>query len=1131
MSLETDNLTALLPGLQKKGLSIRAQNGKLKVSGPPEIVQQSRKVLSARKEEILNYLSRPSPSDIQSHEPRPDYIPPSSPQLRLLFVQEIQPKSWVFNIPFALDLEGLLDIPALQASLDSLVQRHEVLRTSFHNRQGKFAQEIHGAASVPLEIKDYRNEADASEKVYAAAQHNATLPFNISEPPLLRVSVHRLSDQKFTLLFNIHHLIADAWSLEILLREIILFYRAHLLGKQPDFPALPFQYADYTLWQQEWINSGPFQKQLDYWKQELDGDLPTLDLPTDFPRARVQNFEGDLVPFTIPEPLTNKLRQLSRDHSSSLFMTLLAAFNVLLRRYSGKEDLLIGCPIANRHFAEVEGLIGFFVNTLVLRTRIRPEASFLDLLSSVRDTTLSAYENQDVPFEKLVEILKPERDLSRGPLFDVKFQLEQAPESELSLPGLKLHRQPQVQIAAKHDLALDLYETNETLVGGFEYNSSLFKRETVERFCTHFLTLLESILAAPDQALSSLVIFPETEEKTYRLTWNTHDIPFQDSACYHHLFEAQVQRSPEATAVIFDDGNEVQSLTYQELNTRSNQLAHHLIDRGLGPENVVAIALARSPNLVIALLAVFKVGAAYLPLDQNYPAERLRFLLEDSRASGLITTSSFDLAESPCRIDLDHANFSDNPLTSPKITMDPDHLAYLIYTSGSAGKPKGVLVPHRGLVNLTEDKIRVCEIRPGDCVIQFFSFSFDGSVPEFVMSLAAGASLLLAPARDLIPGPTLKDLLVRHQVTHLTITPSALTALPHHNYPCLRMVLVGGEAPSPELVETWSGGRKFINGYGPTETTVNASMVTCGNGHPVTPTVTPSANKQLYILDKTLEITPIGVVGELHIGGIGIARGYHRQAALTAERFIPNPFTSQKKRPYNIPLLYKTGDLASYLPDGRIRVQGRADHQTKIRGYRIEIPEIERVLESQPEVKHGLVVARESPGGSKRLIAFAIPKQKNPCSPKEIRNYLAEKLPSFMLPSSFIWLEKFPLTPNGKLDESALPEAQNESARPKIAPRNKTEIILAEIFCTALEVDDVGIDDNFFELGGHSLLATQIISRIAETFSVEISVIDLFDAPAIEPLARLISSRANQETLAALINSSNDDEEREEFSF
>lgn len=1094
-------------------------------------MQESRETLSARKGEILSFLTSPSSTELRIREPRPDLIPPSSPQQRLLFLQEMQPDSWTFNIPFSLEVEGLLDLPALQASMDSLIQRHEILRTRFVVRQGKHAQKILPTAPLTLDSVDHRHEPDRAQKIKSATKAHAIRPFDLLQAPLLRVAAHRLADEKFVLLFNIHHLISDAWSLDILLRELILSYRAHLLGKEPDLPALPIQYADYALWQQAWLTSEAFQRQRDYWARQLGGELPTLDLPTDSPRAKLQSFEGDLVHFTIPEATTQKIRQLSQDNSASLFMTLLAVFSLLLRRYSGQEDLLIGSPIANRHRSEVEGLIGFFVNTLVLRTRIDPQGSFLDLLASVRETTLSAYENQDVPFEKLVEILQPERDLSRSPLFDVKFQLEQAPENELSLPGLKLRRQAQDQIAAKHDLALDLYETSRTLVGGFEYNRQLFQRETIERLCGHFLTLLDSLLAQPRQPISTLPIFPEPEENIYRLAWNTHDIPFQDEACYHHLFEAQAQRTPDAIGVLFDDGSAVQSLTYRELDARANQLAHHLIAHGLGPENIVAIALERSLDLVVALLAVLKTGAAYLPLDRHYPTERLLFLLKDSRASALVTTTSFDLAGSPCRIDLDKIDLTIEATSSPEVAMDPDHLAYLIYTSGSAGQPKGVLIPHRGLVNLTEDKVRVCEINAGDCVMQFFSFSFDGSVPEFVMSLAAGASLLLAPARDLIPGPTLRDLLVRHRVSHLTITPSALTALPHHDYPDLKMVLVGGEAPSPELIETWSAGRKFINGYGPTETTVNASMVTCGNNQPLTPTVTPSANKQLYILDETLEIAPIGVVGELHIGGIGLARGYHQRAALTAERFIPNPFASQPDRPYNVPLLYKTGDLASSLPDGRIRILGRADHQTKIRGYRIELPEIERVLESHPQVKNGLVLVRDSPGASKRLVAYAIARGKPQDSPEEIRAYLAQKLPAFMLPSSFLWLQKFPLTPNGKLDETALPETQDHRERPRTAPRSKNEITLAEIFQEALEVDELGIEDNFFELGGHSLLATQIISRIAEAFSVEISIIDLFDAPTVESLARIIDNRKHQDALAALTSPSNDDEDREEFRF
>ncbi|MEM6363790.1 MAG: amino acid adenylation domain-containing protein, partial [Planctomycetota bacterium] len=674
------------------------------------------------------------------------------------------------------------------------------------------------------------------------------------------------------------------------------------------------------------------------------------------------------------------------------------------------------------------------------------------------------------------------------------------------------------------------------LVGGFEYNSDLFSRETIRRMTSHFVNLLGSIVDQPTQRIADLSLLTDSERNDCLLRWNQHDVPFADQRCYHELFEAQVQRSPDATAVLFDpcDGQPEKqtSLSYQELNERANQLAHHLIELGVGPENVVAINLDRSTEMVVAMLAIWKAGAAYLPLDRTYPTERLQFLLEDSGATAVLTESATlpdEFTDGITRIDLDRVDLSPQPTADPAVKLHPDNLAYLIYTSGSAGKPKSVLVPHRGLVNLTEDKIRVCDIRTGDCVLQFFSFNFDGSVPEFVMTLAAGAKLLMAPAEVMVPGAPLRDLLIRNEVTHITLTPSALTAMPKHDFPSLRMVLVGGEAPSKELVETWSAGRRFINAYGPTETTVNASMVQCGGDHPAEPTVRPSANKQLYVLDEQLELSPIGAVGELHIGGVGIARGYHHQPKLTAERFIPNPFPSVKDRPYSESVLYKTGDLACYLPDGRIRILGRIDQQTKIRGFRIELPEVERVLEQHPHVRAGLARVRETPAGEKQLVAYAVPNQDDHDSASDIRAFLAEKLPKFMLPSALVWIDHLPMTENGKLDESALP-APETSAREKTAPRTETEKILAPMFTKALELEEIGTDDNFFDLGGHSLLATKLVSGVMETFDVELTVIDLFDAPSIASIAQRIE---HKQQLAHLVNAdvSADEEDREEIAF
>ncbi|MEM9305473.1 MAG: amino acid adenylation domain-containing protein, partial [Pseudomonadota bacterium] len=897
-------------------------------------------------------------------------------------------------------------------------------------------------------------------------------------------------------------------------------------GAAPELPDLPIQYADFVAWQQSEANRSRLDKELNYWRSRLGGELPRVQLPTDFPRPRKQTFNGAVVEFAITEATTQCLRELAREHAGSLFMVLVTALNVLLYRYSGQRDLCIGTPVANRQRAELEPLIGLFVNTLVLRTQVDPEQSFTGLLQQVRDTVLEAQAHQDVPFEHLVEALAPARDPSLSPLFQVKFRLENAPAENVQLPGLRLERQPQQLTLAKLDLSVDMYETSDGLVGGFEYNTDLFERATIERMASQFAELIARLVDEPGAPIGSIGALTAAELERQRFAWNANTETYADTSCYHQLFERAVAASPESLAVIHD-GVAREQLTYDELNRRANRLAHHLIDRGAGPEAVVAICLPRSIDLVVAWLAVLKAGAAYLPLDPDYPADRLRFMLNDAGVRVLLTVSETALPGAAARVDLDRISIDDLPDDNPAAAVRPDNLAYLIYTSGSTGRPKGALIAHRGLVNLTEDKIRKCDVRAGDRVLQFFSFSFDGSVPEFVMTLAAGACLVAAPAASLLPGPGLRDLLLRNEITHMTLTPSALTALPYTAFPKLRMVLVGGEAPSRELIARWSEGRRFINAYGPTETTVNASMVPCGNGHPLTPTLTPSANKQLYVLDEDLQIVPVGAVGELHIGGVGLARGYLHQAALTAERFIPNPFALGPEDARSQPddsVLYKSGDLASYLPDGRIRIIGRVDQQTKIRGFRIELGEIERVLEQHPHVDAGVVIARDH-GDDKRLIAYGVASVDDPDEPAKVRRFVAEKLPQFMVPGALVWLPELPLTSNGKLDVDALPSPGGRAQRRDTSPRSPREELLAGLFAEIIGVDRVGIDENFFDLGGHSLLATRLVSRLLEQAGIEITVMDLFEAGSVAELAQRIEQK---QYLDPLLGAIEDDDEREE---
>ncbi|MEL7355556.1 MAG: amino acid adenylation domain-containing protein [Cyanobacteria bacterium J06560_6] len=1131
-----ESLETFLAHLSRQEVKLWLDGDRLRCSGPEDVLtDEINAQLKERKPEIIAFLQKAQSS--QESPPitpaqRPDNIPLSFAQQRLWFLHQMQPESAVYNLPLAIQVKGLLDTDALTQSLNKIIARHEILRTRFVTVAGQPVQQIEDNVSFEIKQVDLQHHSDPENAVKQAAIEAAKTSFDLSQDQLLQATLLKLGESNSIILFTVHHIIADAWSQEILIQELATFYRAALLGGQSEpLPALSVQYADFAIWQQNWLQGDTLATQLDYWHNQLDVNQSVLQLPTDYPRARVQTYQGKVEQFSLSQELSDQLKALGQKQSATLFMTLLAAFKVLLYRYTGQTDLVVGTPVANRHRAEVEGLIGLFVNTLVLRSQLVPQANFKDLLEQIKATAWAAYDHQDLPFEKLVEALQPERDLSYSPLFQVKFRLENPPQKSISLPGLTFERLPQAVTTAKLDLSVDLYETAEGIIGGFEYNSDLFKPETIQRMVSHFKELLSSIAVAPEAPVAELSMLTTAEKQQQLVKWNNTKKDYRQDCCFHHLFEEQVEKYPDAIALLFDPGSDNNSstqLTYHELNTRSNQLVHYLQFLGVGPETIVGICVERSPEMIIALLAVLKAGGAYLPLDPTYPADRLAYMLDDAQVPILLTQSHLPITADTTvqRINLDTDWPTDQPQTNPSSNVTPDNLAYLIYTSGSTGKPKGVLVPHGGLVNLTEDKIRVCDVRPGDCILQFFSFSFDASIPEIIMALASGSKLLLAPATTLLPGPGLSNLIEQHQVTHITITPSALSSVPYRDFPNLRMVLVGGEAPAPDLIETWSQNRLFINAYGPTETTVNASMVPCGNGHPVTPTLLPSTNKQLYILDNNLQLLPVGVVGELHIGGVGIARGYLNRPELTEERFIDNPFSDKS-------LLYKTGDLATYLPDGRIKLLGRIDTQTKIRGFRIELGEVERILQSHPQIKTTLVTVREDTPGDKRLVAYGISEgpnqrtnQETKATPAEIRQFVAETLPQYMVPSVFMWLPALPLTPNGKVNMKALPAPTAVSSQPQVAARNELEKSLAHIFSQVLTVESIGIYDDFFELGGHSLLATQLVAQLLNKFDVEITVIDLFEATTVAALAQRIEQK---QRLAEMQRPVSDEEEREEI--
>jgi amino acid adenylation domain-containing protein len=841
----------------------------------------------------------------------------------------------------------------------------------------------------------------------------------------------------------------------------------------------------------------------------LQGSPELLQLPTDRPRPVVQAYDGRTQSFELNQDLTQKLQSLSAESGTTLFMTMLAAFVTLLYRYSGQSDILVGTPIANRNRNEIESLIGFFVNTLVLRTNFADNPSFENLLAQVRETTLQAYEHQDVPFEQVVEALQPQRSLSHSPLFQVMFVLQNVPMTEFELPGVTLTQLDGDSTIAKFDLTLSMSETDRGLVGEWEYNTDLFDGSTIERMTAHFQNLLSAIVANPAVTVGELALLSAAERHQLLVEWNDTAFEYPTDKCIHQLFESQVERTPDAVAVVFEN----QQLTYRELNQQANQLAHYLQTLGVRPEVLVGICVERSLEMVVGLLGILKAGGAYVPLDPHYPQERLSYMLEDAQVSVILTQQHLleKLQQHQTQLvylDTDWRLISqlnqDHPLTAIQTT----NLAYVIYTSGSTGQPKGVMVAHQGLLNLVFWHQQTFKITSLDKATQLAGTGFDAAVWELWPYLTAGASIYLVKPELLTSPINLRDWLISQKITMSFVpTPVAQELLSLEwatESIALRYILTGGDKlhqyPSVSIPF------QVVNNYGPTENTVvtTSGLVVAQEQNQISPTIgQPIANTQVYILDQQLQPVPVGVPGELHIGGAGLARGYLNRPELTQEKFIPNPFKeTQGSR------LYKTGDLARYLPDGNIEYLGRIDNQVKIRGFRIELGEVEAVLTQHPVVRETVVIARENSAGDKQLVAYLVPHQEPAPTNSDLRHFLKAQLPDYMMPSAFVVLEALPLTPNGKVDRRALPqpELRPELEPTFVAPQTPTEELVASIWEKVLRVSQVGINDNFFELGGHSLLATQLLLQVNDACRVELPLSKLFEAPTVASLSNYIEA-------------------------
>jgi amino acid adenylation domain-containing protein/thioester reductase-like protein len=1034
-------------------------------------------------------------------------IPLSFAQQRLWFLDQLEPNSSSYNFPVSLRLVGTVNVAALEQSLIEILHRHEALRTNFVSVDGQLKQIIQTETNWTVTVVELQHLPFAEQKTAAQklVQQQAIQLFDLRSEALIRGTLVVLSPTEQWLLVCMHHVVSDGWSMGVFVQELQALYNAYSQEQPSPLLPLPIQYADFALWQRQWLQGEVLNRQLSYWKQQLANAPTFLSLTTDRPRPAVKTFNGSYLEFTLSVELSQQLVKLSQEQGCTLFMTLLAAYNTLLYRYTGQSDILVGTPIANRDRTEIEGLIGFFVNTLVMRTNLAENPSFNELLPCVREMALSAYAHQDLPFEMLVEALQPERDMSHTPLFQVGFILQNTPTTEIELTGLTVSSLPIETSTAKFDLSLVIDNSATGLVAGWEYNTDLFDSSTIERMAVHFVTLLESIVANPNQKISQLPMLTATEQRQLLVEWNQTQIDYPQDKCIHQLFEAQVEIAPDNVAVVFEN----QHFTYRELNSRANQLAHYLQSLGVKPGTLVGICVERSLEMMVGLLGILKAGGAYVPLDPEYPQDRLKFMLEDAQVSVLLSQHQLveRLPEYQTKlICLDEvwSEILQNKQNDPIEVVTATDLANVIYTSGSTGKPKGVMVEHKGLVNLAQAQIQVFGLDCNSRVLQFASFSFDACISEILMSWASGATLYLGTKDSIMPGMPLIERLRDDAITHVTLPPSALAVLPNEELPKLQTIIVAGEACSAELIKKWSVGRNFINAYGPTETSVCATIAKCTPEDNKVTIGRPIANAQIYILDSQLQPVPIGVPGELHIGGAGVARGYLHQRELTQQKFIPNPFNNEPDS-----RLYKTGDLARYLPDGNIEYLGRIDNQVKIRGFRIELGEIESILSQHPGVRENVVVVREDISGEKPLVAYFVSQLEQTLTANELRIFLKEKLPQYMVPSAVVKLEFLPITPNGKVDRKALPvpNADNtQLAVSFVAPRTPVEKVLTEIWANVLHLNQVGVLDNFFDLGGHSMTTIRVMSQVNETFQMKLPLRHLFTTPTIAELAQTIES-------------------------
>jgi len=1101
----------LLSHLRSLDVRISLENGQLKCTAPNGVLTaELKESLREKKFSIIQFLSQISQPGSPAQIPRisrEGFLAPSLQQERLWFLEQFEGKNAAYNIAGGLRLKGPLNREALENSWKEIIRRHEVLRTSIVNAEGNPRLVIHPSVDWSMQVRSLRGlpEAQLDGAVMQIAREETMRPFDMTSAPLVRLCLVELGDNDHVLISTIHHIAADGWSLSLFGEEFAQLYPAFCDGRPSSLPELPIQYLDYACWHREFLRSEAARSHLSFWKERLHGPFSAADLPFDRPRPPAMTYRGKRTLFRLPTELLAAAQKFGVAENVTLFTILLTAFDLLLFRYTGDPDVIVGSAAAGRTRPELEKLIGLFINNLPLRSDLSGDPTIRELLARVRETTLNAFSHQDVSFGELVEAAHGPREVNRSPLFRVMFILQNFAWRKLELRDLTVEPMEFDTGTSRFDLTVEAGERDKELQFHWEYNTDLFDDSTIERMQEHYRCLLDGILANPEQRISQLDMMTASERKEFAEATATPRSEYPSNLGIHDLFAQQVARRPDAVAVVF--GSE--ELTYRELDSRSSRLAQRLCGLGVGPDVLVGICLERSAHIPVALLAVLKAGGAYVPIDPQYPRDRIAFMIEDSRAGVLISEEHLleilpgHLPAVVC-LDRDRELLARESVQAPPNRGTSDNLAYVIYTSGSTGKPKGVEISHRSVVNFLTSMRLEPGFSQGDRLLAVTTLSFDIAGLEFYLPLTSGGSIVIAPREALSDGAALAELMAASNVTVMQATPITWRLLLESDWtgtPGLK-ILCGGENFPRDLADRLlKTGSEVWNVYGPTETTIWSTVHRVDSRSGSVPIGRPIANTQIYILDESMHPVPKGVTGELYIGGDGLARGYLRRPELTAERFVPNPFRTGEK-------LYRTGDLARFLVDGDLECLGRIDHQVKLRGFRIELGEIETALEQQPDIRQAVVMVREDVPNDKCLAAYLIAQNGAPRDVKVLRDTLSSRLPEYMIPSRWVFLDSFPLTPNRKVDRRALPAPENNinSSAAYVPPTTESEIRVAAIWEQLLKHPRVGVNDNFFDLGGHSLIVVQLQNLLRKQFCVEVSLVELFQRPTVAAIASLLDA-------------------------